>query len=280
MDFIKKTLTYKGKVVFEKIIMPRFKRIPKLYQEKEACFMFVEHGPFSVRTAETLVRFDEQNALLAKCFNYLFEMDEEQWNQAEYISAVGVLFYPSMISEVFQIDLSQPSKQLPYNTKQINVDPLLENFRDNISYLLDHPELADESLILLKLKEFVHLILRQAETTSILEFFTHLFNPVSYTLQTAIENNLYTNLTLDELASLCHMSTSNFKRKFKEHYGESPHTYLLQQKIKKAQSLLRHPHLSITQIAFECGFEHVSSFNRNFKKQVGQTPSAYRKSLI
>lgn len=47
-----KVLKYKGQIVFEKIEMAQFQRIPKLFQDNEACFMFINKGEFSVRTPE------------------------------------------------------------------------------------------------------------------------------------------------------------------------------------------------------------------------------------
>ena len=43
-----KTLKCQGKVVFEKLVIDGFKRIPKNFQEKEACFMFVNNGSFLI----------------------------------------------------------------------------------------------------------------------------------------------------------------------------------------------------------------------------------------
>lgn len=45
-------MKYKGQVVFEKIAMSTFDRVPKLYQNNEACFMFINEGQFSVRTPD------------------------------------------------------------------------------------------------------------------------------------------------------------------------------------------------------------------------------------
>jgi AraC family transcriptional regulator, exoenzyme S synthesis regulatory protein ExsA len=49
-------LKYKDKVVFEKLIVGRIKRIPKIFHEREACFMFVQKGMMQFRTPEKVVR--------------------------------------------------------------------------------------------------------------------------------------------------------------------------------------------------------------------------------
>jgi len=59
-------LKCKGQVVFEKIAMSTFNRIPKLYQNNEACLMFVSEGEFSVRTPDEFISFKKGKGLLAK----------------------------------------------------------------------------------------------------------------------------------------------------------------------------------------------------------------------
>ncbi len=277
MVYEKKVLTYQGKVVFEKIRMSKFRRIPKLYSENEACFMFLESGTFSVRSQDAMVRFDQQSALLAKCFNYFFELNQQQWEETMEMEMIGVIFYPKLIEEIFNLDLAKAKVKKEYNIRKIKVDPLLQNFKESINYLLDQPSLADDTLILLKLREFVQLLLRQGGTSSIQNFFANLFSPVQYDLQTTVENNLYANLSIDELARLCNMSSSTFKRKFKRIYQDSPRSYILKQKIKKACHLLSYSSSSITQIAFDCGFASISGFNRNFKQLQHLSPSDFRK---
>jgi AraC-like DNA-binding protein len=74
------------------------------------------------------------------------------------------------------------------------------------------------------------------------------------------------------------MSLATFKRKFTETYKQSPAKYLLAQKLKNAQYLLEHSKIPISDIAHQCGFDDLSSFNKAFKKEAGLSPSDYRLS--
>ena len=56
-----KILTYKGRIVFEKLRLPYFDRMPKEYFEKEACFIFVNEGEFSVRSQSEYLNFKKGN---------------------------------------------------------------------------------------------------------------------------------------------------------------------------------------------------------------------------
>lgn len=91
-----------------------------------------------------------------------------------------------------------------------------------------------------------------------------------------ILHNAYRNITLDELASECNMSLSCFKCHFRKVYGESPHRWLLTQRLQRARHLLLCSDLQIKNIAYECGFATPSSFIRIFRKRFGTTPGGYR----
>jgi len=58
--------------------MSYFQRIPNFFDKDEACFMFISKGEFSVRTPDQFLSFNEGNGLLANCFNYFIETNEDQ----------------------------------------------------------------------------------------------------------------------------------------------------------------------------------------------------------
>lgn len=276
MKYEEKFITYKGRVVFGKQSMPYFDRNPKSYFENEACFVFVNQGEMSVRSHENYLNLDQNNALLAKCLNYFLETNEEQKKSSEGLEVIAVLLYPALVKELFEFEIPKTNYSTNFNFKKVEVDRLLANFRESINILLDNPELADESIIRNKLKEFVLLISKTQQAPSQLEFLAALFRPNDIALKKTIQQNLYANLSIDELAALCHLSTSSFKRKFKEAFGESPKRYIAKKKVEKAAELLKAKDLRISDIAYEVGFDSLATFNRNFSKIYGKSPSAYR----
>lgn len=93
-----------------------------------------------------------------------------------------------------------------------------------------------------------------------------------------IENNYKSKISVDKLAELCFLSTSRFYHLFKEKLGVSPIVYKNDVAIKHAaQELLYQPEKSIAAIAKDNGFSSVVYFERAFKKNIGKTPSEYRK---
>ena len=82
--------------------------------------------------------------------------------------------------------------------------------------------------------------------------------------------------SLEELAQICHMSPTNFRRRFLEETGTNPLDFLHQVRVMKSCALLRTTAADISEIAAQVGYVSMSSFNRHFQERVGCTPSAWR----
>lgn len=271
-----KVLTYKGQIVFEKIRMSYFNRMPKFFQDNEACFMFINEGEFSVRTPSEFLSFNKGKGLLSKCFDYFFETNKRQRKSSEFLEAIGVLIYPSMVEELFSFNISSSKHTVNYNVKQIQIDGLLYNFKQSIDILLDNPDLADEEMIKMKLKEFILLVSKTQNAPSQLDFLSAMFKKSPSQFVEAINNNLYSNLSINEFAHLCGMSLSTFKRKFKETFKGSPKKYIAKKKLLKASKMLKLENSRVSDVAYDCGYESISTFNRSFKTYFGKSPSEYR----
>lgn len=85
------------------------------------------------------------------------------------------------------------------------------------------------------------------------------------------------NITLDNISHAMHLNRFYLSHIFKEHMGVSPIQYVNKRRISEAQLLLISTDLSITEIAFRCGFNNSNYFQTFFKKSIGMTPGKYRK---
>lgn len=271
-----KTIEYKGRVVFQKLLVQSFNRLPKEYYSNEACFIFINQGEFNVRSQTERFYLNKETALLAKCHNFFYETTKKSNEELDNVEVIGILFYPDLIKDLFDFDITSSNHTVDYNLKQIEVNKLLEIYKESISILLDNKDLADEHLIKNKLKEFVILMTKTIDAPSELDFLASMFKPNFAKFEEVIKHNLYSNLDLNEFASLCNMSLSTFKRKFKEVYNESPSKYISTMKIQKAVKALSNKDLRISDIAFDLGYESLTTFNRAFKEQIGKAPSEYR----
>lgn len=78
-------------------------------------------------------------------------------------------------------------------------------------------------------------------------------------------------------ADMLYISVSRFNHFFKESVGISPHRYYTRIRIKNAQELLEQTDLPINVIAKNCGYDDAMYFTQAFKREVGVTPSGYRR---
>ena len=85
-------------------------------------------------------------------------------------------------------------------------------------------------------------------------------------------------ISIEQLAQMAHLSRSYFMYCFKKMVGISAMEYIIQLRIKLACEMLRNSTAPSLEIAFACGFQNLSNFNRQFKKYVGYTPKQYRGS--
>jgi AraC-like DNA-binding protein len=91
-----------------------------------------------------------------------------------------------------------------------------------------------------------------------------------------LEQHYDAPITIDDLSREVAISPYYLIRAFKHIYKQTPHQYLVGQRIAKAKEHLRNSDLSITEICAEIGFESLGSFSTLFRNAVGVSPRAYR----
>lgn len=96
---------------------------------------------------------------------------------------------------------------------------------------------------------------------------------------TYIHNNIYAEISIDDLASMTFVTKSHFIRIFVKMMGMPPLQYINKKKIDRAELLLITGDLPIKEIAYKLGYNDHSYFIRLFKKITGITPMAYRKNM-
>jgi AraC-like DNA-binding protein len=96
------------------------------------------------------------------------------------------------------------------------------------------------------------------------------------TLKEHICNNIQEPLRQSELAAVMHTSASALKRFCNKKLGMSPTAFVMEQRIRLACEQLSGGNKRLSQIGFGTGFSDHSHFTKQFKKQMGCTPSEYR----
>lgn len=92
-----------------------------------------------------------------------------------------------------------------------------------------------------------------------------------------MESHLDRTLDLGQISAEAWLSPHHFLRLFKQVYHETPHQYLTRRRIERAQWLLVHTELPVTDVCYAVGFESLGSFSWLFRKRTGFSPDQYRK---
>jgi transcriptional regulator GlxA family with amidase domain len=94
-----------------------------------------------------------------------------------------------------------------------------------------------------------------------------------------VEAHLSESMDLAELAGIAGLSVFHFARQFKQSAGVTPHHYLVQKRVERAQDMLSRTELSLAEIALAAGFSDQSHLARHFRQMLGTTPGEFRWSL-
>lgn len=139
----------------------------------------------------------------------------------------------------------------------------------------------DPSLLELKFRELVLTMAGNPENKELIAYFASLLQePQAVSMERVMEDNFCFNLGLEEFARLCARSLSAFKRDFQKLYQTTPGKWLLEKRLVHALHLLRHLGKTVTETAFECGFENTSHFSRAFRQRFGYSPMSVKQGVL
>lgn len=91
-----------------------------------------------------------------------------------------------------------------------------------------------------------------------------------------LNKNYMDDMTLDTLAAYAGFSRYTLSRMFRQHTGMTFTQYLSKRRVDMAMELLASTKMPVTQVALQCGFNSIATFNRVFREVKGCTPTQYR----
>ncbi len=269
----------RGKVVFIKAeIKPPFKIEASM--EDEVCFYYVTHGKTNIHSPSGSIRVTDSSGVLLNCGRYVNEYLPEGNNDS--CQAIGIHLYPSVIQSIYNDILPDFLTKKPDGiTAEFNfigTDKMIGKYIESLQYYFKNPSLINDELLELKIKELLLLLVKTDRIKIIQKLFLGPQRKRNIEFKNTISTHVLSNLTINELAFLNHMSVSSFKRKFKNLYRTTPAKYMREAKLKKSAELLKHSEHSITSISIELGYKDVASFSAAFKSHFQCSPSQYRNS--
>jgi AraC family transcriptional regulator, exoenzyme S synthesis regulatory protein ExsA len=186
-------------------------------------------------------------------------------------------FFRQVINEYYQY---LPLKNLPEPPRdmliEINVSETTLAFFYSILPYFKQSAPPVEALLELKFKELLFNLFLDPANTGLLAHANSLLHMSKVPLWQIMEANYMFNLTIAQFARMAHRSTSAFKKEFTEYYQTSPGKWLTQKRLEHARSLLETSRKSVSEVAFNSGFENLSHFSRIFKQKYGVPPLQYQ----
>jgi AraC family transcriptional regulator, exoenzyme S synthesis regulatory protein ExsA len=162
----------------------------------------------------------------------------------------------------------------------IHTSAKLEGFFHSMIPYFNSGHETDETLLELKFRELILTIADNSGDSEILSYFCSLIKePQSVTLQRVMEENFCFNLKMEEYAKISNRSLSAFKRDFQKQFNTTPGKWLLQKRLRHALHLLTNVGKTVSEAAFESGFENPSHFSRSFRGHFGVPPTAMKQQI-
>lgn len=146
-----------------------------------------------------------------------------------------------------------------YNAKTIIEQILHESIEQPLNY---------EELISLKLRELLIHTERSFQNDTVTKNLIY--------SQNYINENYMQPISIYDIAKMTRYSYDHFRHLFKQRFGVSPKTYLMNVRCKNAIDLLQNSEQSCTNIAYMCGFSDSGQMSKIFKSRFGRLPLSFR----
>lgn len=155
-------------------------------------------------------------------------------------------------------------------------DGTIEHIKQSLLHSMETPGGLTIRRQQLKFEEILlHLVEREGRR--IIDFLdVHDEHDTDELVRRVVGQHARSNLTLEELAFLCHMSLATFKRRFARLFGTSPGRWQRARLLDHAASLLREQRLDPSDVYMQAGYSSLSSFTKSFRDARGVTPKKYQ----
>ena len=238
------------------------------FQQNLICIL--QAGEKEISGVELNEKFDNKTIFLLQTGNVL--MTEKTTNENEYKSILLFFSDKYFIEFKNRYNLNFSIYDAKLNSIKIIKNEYIDNFEKSLEFL--EKGLENTNLLNLKLDEIL-LYLFQNYREKLAPIFKNIQSRnQNLELINVVHNNLNSNLTIEELAFLCNMSISTFKRKFVETFHTTPKKYFIQHRMQKAVTYLQQKKKP-SEIYFDLGYENLSAFSNEFKKYFGVSPKTY-----
>lgn len=282
---IEKTLTPKETFIYKDLVGPHFNPIWHFHPEFQISYIMEGEGTRFV--GDNVQIFKEGDLVLTgPNLPHLWRSDDAYFEKDSTLVTRGLVIY-------FDHDLL--GKSLLHREEFYIIRKLVENslrgiefygeVREQIRRLL--LEMADEKGFrrIIKLLEILEMLANTKDfalltSPSYVNSFKGNDSEKMSLVYDYVMTNFKTKITLEEVAEMLNMTTTSFCRYFKPRANKTFTRFVNEIRIGHARKLLLEDNFNISQISYECGFNALSNFNRQFKAITDLSPLEYRKLFL
>lgn len=232
-------------------------------------FSFLQIGKKQVHFAGNSVAVNKDQSLLLKKGNWLWT----ELLDTEAIYYCKLFFFSEKrlknFLEKHTANNFNVTEEIPYFI--IGNDNYITSYVDSLAAIQEALPNFKQNFLAIKFEELM-LYLLQKYGQKFELYLNSLIVKESSLLKKIVESNLHSNLKLEEIAFLCNMSLSTFKRHFINEYKVSPGKWLQDQRLQKAKETLASSDLRPSDIYFDFGYNNLSNFSTAFKNKFGFSP--------
>jgi AraC-like DNA-binding protein len=269
-----------GKAVNAPLIFRHFKSDRPVFKGRSVLHMsaisLVISGTKSMTFANRTVEVNDMEFHFLSVGNCIVTMDLPERRLFESI----LIFFDDSLLAAFLAKhaekirtIQEKYRMVPQPYLAIRKDEFMRHYIAGLQVLCQGPGGMPEELKALKFEELLVYLLRNYPQ-QLLAF------PISKgrslddrSIRSAVETHMTGNTSLEELAFLCNLSLSTFKRRFVQIYGQSPGRWLLQKRMELARELILQKGERPGEVYDKVGYENHSSFSQAFRQYFGKTPT-------
>ncbi len=233
-------------------------------------FSFLQVGKKQVHFAGTSVAVNKDQSLLLKKGNWLWT----ELLDTEAIYYCKLFFFSEEKLKEF-LEKHTKNKEIvkgktPYFI--IKNDAYITSYLNSLATISEASTGFMANLLSVKFEELMLYLLQQYGKK--FEAYLHsLILQETSPFKKIVESKVHSNLKLEEIAFLCNMSLSTFKRHFKKEYKTSPGKWLQNKRLQKARETLEQNNVKPSDIYLDFGYNNLSNFSIAFKNKFGFNPS-------
>lgn len=268
----------RDKCLIEKVVIQAPFRFAVNFQD-EACFIYFDEGKTKINSANEQTEIEHKELVLLKCGTYFADL--LKYSNADRFEVLVFHLYPDLLRTIYKNEipsLLKPS-QRDSSIRKVAGNDLITKFIESLYFYFDNPQVVSDELLELKVKELILLLVQTKNAESVVSLFSELFTPQKVNVKEIVNNHIFSQLSVEDLANLSNMSVSTFSRTFQKIFNDTPANYIKAKRLERAKELLSFSSLAISEIAFQTCFNDVAHFSRSFKSAYKRSPSEYRLTL-